>query len=185
MDLIEALETRRSIRNFQDRPVERDVIEKLITLATQAPSAMNSQPWAFVVIADKSKLQEYSTRAKEYLLATMDLHPLMEKYRPLLSRKAFNIFYKAPVAVVIYAKPEGPAPEDDTCLAAQNFMLAAHNEGLGTCWIGFSKDLLNSSELKAELGIPDEYTAAAPMILGYPATEPPAVPRKDPEIYYR
>ncbi len=60
MDLIEALETRRSIRNFQDRPVERDVIEKLITLATQAPSAMNSQPWAFVVITDKNKLQEYS-----------------------------------------------------------------------------------------------------------------------------
>lgn len=185
MDLIEALETRRSIRNFQDRPVECEVITKLITLATQAPSAMNAQPWAFVVITDKNKLEEYSTRAKEFLLSNMDLHPLMEKYRPLLSRKAFNIFYKAPVVVAIYAKPEGPAPDDDTCLAAQNFMLAAHNEGLGTCWIGFSKDFLNLGEVKAELGVPAEYTAAAPMILGYPATQPPAMPRKEPEIYYR
>jgi len=185
MNLIEALETRRSIRNYQTRTVEREVIEKLITLATQAPSAMNSQPWAFIVITDKNQLEKYSTRAKEILLSTMDLHPLMEKYRALLSRKAFNIFYNAPVMVAIYAKPEGPAPEDDTCLAAQNFMLAAHNEGLGTCWIGFSKEFLNSAEFKSELGIPEDYTAAAPMILGYPATEPPAVPRKDPEIYYR
>ena len=185
MDLIEALETRRSIRNFQDRPVEREVVEKLITLATHAPSAMNSQPWAFVVITDKSKLEEYSTKAKELLLSTMELHPLMEKYRGILSRKSFNIFYKAPVLVVIYAKPEGPAPEDDASLAAQNFMLAAHNEGLGTCWIGFSKDFLNSDEFKTEIGIPSEYTAAAPLIVGYPATEPPAVKRKDPETYYR
>jgi nitroreductase len=185
MDLIKALETRRSVRNYQERGVAREVIEKLITLATQAPSAMNSQPWAFVVITDKSKLEEYSARAKELLLQTMDRHPLMEKYRGTLSKKSFNIFYNAPVLVAIYAKSEGPAPEDDACLAAQNFMLAAHNEGLGTCWIGFSRDLLDSIEFKTELGIPGEYVAAAPMILGYPAADPPAVPRKDPEIYYR
>ena len=101
-----------------------------------------------------------------------------------LSRKAFNIFYNAPVLIVIYAKPEGPVPEADSCLAAQNLMLAAHNEGLGTCWIGFSRDFLNTSELKAELGIPDEYVAAAPLVLGYAAIDHPAVPRKDPEIYY-
>lgn len=184
MDLIKALETRRSVRNYQKRGVDQETIEKLIALATLAPSAMNAQPWAFVVITDKSKLDEYSTRAKGILLASMALHPLMKKYRALLSRKSFNIFYNAPVLVALYAKPEGPAPEDDTCLAAQNFMLAAHNEGLGTCWIGFSKEMLNSDEFKAELGIPVEYTAAAPMILGYPATNPPAVQRKNPEIYY-
>jgi nitroreductase len=185
MDLIQALETRRSVRKYQNRGIDREVIERLITLATQAPSAMNAQPWAFVVITDRSKLVEYSTRSKALLLSTMDQHPLMAKYRALLSRKSFDIFYHAPVLVAIYAKPEGPAPEDDTCLAAQNFMLAAHNEGLGTCWIGFSKDFLNSSEFKMELGIPGEYVAAAPMILGYPAAEPPAVVRKDPEIYWK
>ncbi len=185
MDLIKALETRRSVRSYQDRTVANEVIEKLINWATQAPSAMNSQPWAFLVISDKAKLVEYSTRAKEILLSTMDQHPLMEKYRGALSRRVFNIFYNAPVLVAIYAKPEGPAPEADTCLAAQNFMLAAHNEGLGTCWIGFSRELLDSSEFKAEMGIPEEYVAAAPMILGYPAADSPAVPRKDPEIYYR
>ena len=177
MDLIQVLETRRSIRRYEDRGVDRTLIEKLITLATQAPSAMNAQPWAFAVITDKQKLEEYSTQSKALLLDTMDQHPLFQRYRAALSRKAFNIFYNAPVLIVIYAKPEGPVPEADACLAA-------HNEGLGTCWIGFSRDFLNSSELKAELGIPDEYTAAAPLVLGYAAIDHPAVPRKDPEIYY-
>ena len=184
MDLINALETRRSVRKYEARPVEREVIEKLVQLATQAPSAMNAQPWVFAVFSDKARLEEISTRAKAIVLEGMHEHPALEKYRGALSKRAFNIFYNAPVLVVIYAKPEGPEPETDSCLAAQNFMLAAHNEGLGTCWIGFSRDFLNTSELKAELGIPDEYTAAAPLVLGYAAIDHPAVPRKEPEIYY-
>ena len=81
MDLIQALETRRSIRRYAEQGVDRALIEKLIALATQAPSAMNAQPWAFAVITDRQKLQEYSTRAKELLLATMDQHPLFQRYR--------------------------------------------------------------------------------------------------------
>lgn len=185
MDLINALETRRSVRKYEARPVEREVIEKLVQLATQAPSAMNAQPWVFAVFSDKARLEEISTRAKAIVLEGMHEHPALEKYRGALSKRAFNIFYNAPVLVVIYAKPEGPEPETDSCLAAQNFMLAAHNEGLGTCWIGFAKYLLDSAEFKAEVGIPAEYVAAAPMILGYPAVEHPPVPRKTPEVYYR
>ena len=184
MDLIHALETRRSVRKYEARPVEREVVEKLIRLATQAPTAMNAQPWVFAVFTDKAKLEEYSTRAKALVLEGMHEHPLLEKYRGALSKRGFNIFYNAPTLVVIYAKQEGPEPETDACLAAQNFMLAAHNEGLGTCWIGFSRYLLDSAEFKAEVGIPAEYVAAAPMILGYPAVEPAPVPRKAPEVYY-
>ncbi len=185
MDMIEALETRRSVRRYQDKTVDQPVIEKLISLATHAPSAMNSQPWVFVVITDKNKLVEYSTRSKALLLQTMNEHPLLEKYRGALSKKAFNIFYNAPSLAIVYAKPEGPEPETDACLAAQNFMLAAHNEGLGTCWIGFARDFFNSAEFKSEIGLPQEYLAAAPMIFGFPAGENPAVPRKTPEIFYR
>lgn len=57
-------------------------------------------------------------------------------------------------------------------------MLAAHNEGLGTCWIGFSRDFLNTSELKAELGIPDEIRRRHPLVLGYAAIDHPSVPRR-------
>ena len=184
MDFIETVSTRRSIRRYQDRPVEREVVEKLISLATQAPTAMNAQPWVFAVITDKSRLKTYSNRAKELLLQTMNEHPLLEKYRGALNKKAFNIFYNAPALVVIYAKPEGPEPETDACLAAQNFMLAAHHEGLGTCWIGFARDYLDTDECKQELGIPLECVAAAPMVLGYAAKEIPAVPRKEAEIYW-
>ncbi len=95
MDMIEALETRRSVRRYQDKTVDQPVIEKLISLATHAPSAMNSQPWVFVVITDKNKLVEYSTRSKALLLQTMNEHPLLEKYRGALSKKAF-IFFTTP-----------------------------------------------------------------------------------------
>ena len=62
-------------------------------------------------------------------------------------------------------------------------MLAACCLGLGTCPIGFAIPLLNTTEVKAELGIPPEVTAIAPIIVGVPRGEAPLVPRKKPEIY--
>ena len=185
MDLIQALESRRSVRKYLDKEVVSELIEKIIGLATLAPSAMNSQPWVFVVIGDRQKLAEISDRAKTLLLERLHEHPPLEKYRGALSKRAFNIFYNAPVLVAIYARPEGPEPETDACLAAQNLMLAAHNEGLATCWIGFARAFLDTAEFKAEIGLPPEYMAAAPVILGYPAVETAAVPRRSPEIYWK
>lgn len=185
MDLIHALETRRSVRKYLDKPVEPEWIEKIIGLATLAPSAMNSQPWLFVVIQDRQKLAEISDQAKTLLLEHLHEHPPLEKYRGALSKKNFNIFYNAPALIAIYARPEGPEPETDACLAAQNLMLAAHNEGLATCWIGFARAFLDSDECKTEMGLPLEYKAAAPVIIGYPAIETAAVPRKSPEIHWK
>lgn len=94
----------------------------------------------------------------------------------------FNIFYDAGTLVVIWAKPMGPFVAADCWLAAQNLMLAACAKGLGTCVIGFAVGALNTPEWKAHLGVPAEWTAIAPIIVGAPAGSTPPVPRKKPEI---
>jgi len=182
MDLMEAIENRRSVRSYTGQRVERDQVEKLIRAAVQAPSASNSQPWAFVVVQDEKLLGEYSTRAKEHLLAAIDRLPGLAKYQGMLANAAFNIFYGAGTLVIICAKPGGMHVHGDCCLAAQNLMLAAHGLGLGTCWIGFATDFLNLPATKRELGIPDGCSVVAPIIVGYPRGRIPQLTRDEPEI---
>jgi nitroreductase len=184
MDLNKAINNRRSVRHYSAKKVAKETLDTLLRSAVQAPSASNSQPWAFAVIQDADLLKRYSDKAKSLLLTRSDEQPLLAKYRGMLSQTDFNIFYNAGTLVIIYAKPEGSHPEGDCCLAAQNLMLAAYDQGLGTCWIGFAVFLLNQPEIKAELGVPKEYTAVAPVIMGYPQGDIPRLSRKEPEILF-
>ena len=184
MELKQAVHTRRSIRNYSPEPVSREQVSEILNAAVQAPSAMNSQPWAFAIIQDAAYLKTLSERSKAFLLSVMENMPVLEKYRPAMTNEEFNIFYNASTLIIIYAKPEGPHPEEDCCLAAQNIMLTTHDLGLGSCWIGFARPLLNQPELKKELGIPAEYTAVAPLIIGYPAGKSVDLPKKEPEILF-
>jgi len=84
MDIKDAVYTRRSVRNYLDKPVDKAVIEQLIDAAIQAPNAMNSQPWAFGIVQGKDALAELSTRAKAYLLSVLDRMPALENYRSVL-----------------------------------------------------------------------------------------------------
>lgn len=182
VELKDAIYHRRSIRKYKPQQVSKDDIRTLMDAAVQAPSASNSQPWAFAVIQDQGILNNYSDQAKKLLLEQIDSYPPLAKYRTALSNPGFDIFYGAPTLLIIYAKPVGPHPEGDCCLAAQNIMLAAHSMGLGTCWIGFAHPLLNSDEIKQALGAPTDYTAVAPLIIGYPDGNMPAIRKKEPEI---
>lgn len=182
MDLMETIYHRRSVRNFAIKPIEKTTIETLLEAAVQAPSAMNSQPWAFAVIQDQQWLKKCSDQAKSFLLSHLEHFPPLRKYEAALGNPSFQIFYNAPALVVIYAKPESPHTVEDSSLAAQNLMLAAHSLGLGTCWIGFATPLLNLPEWKQELGAPPEYAAIAPIIIGYPQTVLPQLEKKSPDI---
>ena len=184
MDFWEVLTNRRSIRNFTDQPIEKELVEKLLWAATQAPSAMNSQPWAFAVIQDKALLKQYSDQAKTYLLSVLDDYPPLIRYQAALSNPDFNIFYGASTLLIILARSTGPHPNEDCCLAAQSTLLAAHALGLGTCWIGFATPLLNQPKVKEELDIPADYSVVAPLIVGYPQGNLPPSPRNQPEVLF-
>ena len=76
----------------------------------------------------------------------------------------------------------GPWITEDCALAAENLMLAAYAEQLGTCWIGFAQAYLNTAEGKAAVGIPEAWIPVAPIIVGRPQHASGSISRKDPEI---
>jgi nitroreductase len=100
----------------------------------------------------------------------------------LIAQPDFNIFYNANTLITICAQGTGPFVTADCWLAAQNLMLAARAEGLGTCVIGFAMAALNTPESKRELNIPGDMMAVAPIIVGVPHGDTPATSRKAPRI---
>lgn len=183
MDLNEAIYQRRAVRRFRDEEVEAAAVQRLLDAAAQAPSVLNQQAWAFGVFHGRKRLESFSERAKWHLLATypstMELHMRTEEF---YSREEYNVFHGADTLIVIYATKGRENPEEQCFLAAQNLMLAAHGLGLGTCPVGYVRSWLNLPEVKRELGVPDHYTAVFPVVVGYPAGETAAPPRRPPEI---
>lgn len=178
VDIVKAIYQRRAVREYTNVPVSRPLLEQLIADATQAPSSMNLQPWAFAVFTGLEKLRAYSERAREYMLAK---HPSPQLEHMLAP--GINIFHDAPALVVICAVNALPQSAEDCSLAAENLMLSAYARGLGTCPIGFSREWLNLPEVKAELGIPAEARPAFAVVVGFPKAQPAAHGRKPPLIY--
>ncbi len=182
MDVNGAIYGRRSVREYTTRSVDPQVIGRLIDAAVHAPNAVNQQPWTFTVVRDQTLLAQISNDAKRYMLATMPLGRHSDYFRSRLSDPNFHIFYRAPVLIVISATEQGPWIVEDCALAAENLMLAAHADGLGTCWIGFAQSFLNTPEGKKALDLPVAWVSVAPIIVGYPKAATPAVPRMEPAV---
>jgi nitroreductase len=100
----------------------------------------------------------------------------------MLGDANFQIFYHAPALILISGIAQRAWVVEDCALAAENLMLAAFGEGLGTCWIGFAQSFLNTSAGKNALGLPATFVPVAPIIVGHPKSEPAPVARKEPEI---
>jgi len=151
---LEPLLSRRSIRRFEDREVPDELLLKAVDVARQAPSARNSQPWHFVIIKDREKLEELS---KIHVGAA-----------PLRNAKA---------AIVVLADIEA-SPHSyvaDAAIAATYLWLALHCLGLGAVWI---QTLRNIEEVRAVVKAPGRYVPVAIFAVGYPAERPSAKPRK-------
>ena len=187
MNLKEALDSRRAMREYTAAAVEEQTIRDLIGAAIMAPSAVNEQPWTFTVVRDRSVLDRFSSQAKALMLASPDFSRDHHSghFASVLGDPEFNIFYQAPVLIVISAALAGPWAVVDCTLAAENLMLAAHGAGLGSCWIGFAQAYLNTDAGKELLGMPAAWLPVAPIIIGHPKGVAPAVPRKEPVIHWK
>jgi len=183
VELIDAIYKRRAVRSYTDRAVERETILRMLQAAVQAPSAINVQPWTFGVIQDRGLLQQYSDRARAYFLQTLG-SSIPAELHDMVTKPDFNLFYNASALILICATSGESSAAEDCCLAAQNLMLAACDQGLGTCPIGFARPWLQLPEVKAELGIPADYTPITPFVLGYPTAMPPPVVRREPQILF-
>ncbi len=182
MDLKNAVYGRRAVRDYASDPVNDEIVQNLISAAIQAPSAMNQQLWAFTVVRDQTLLDRISRESKAYMLGNAPAGSVPSHLSAMLHNPDFHIFYHAPVLIVITATADGPWIVEDCALAAQNLMLSAFAQGLGSCWIGFAQKWLGTPDGKAALGIPAAHVPVAPIIIGRPKAPAPAIPRKAPDI---
>ena len=180
MDVIEAIHGRRSIRAYRPELVQRALIEDVIWAAIQAPTppASGETPWAFCVVEGVGRLAAYGARAKQY---ARDHQPIGRRWT-WPDKPDFKVFWDAPALVLICGENGNTEAAFDCCRAGQNFMLAAHAHGLGSCWVGAPLPWLNSAEVAQELGVPAGFDSIVALILGYPAEEPVSNPRPRPVI---
>jgi len=134
------------------------------------------------VVRDKAVLAKISREAKAHMLKTTPIALMSHHFDEILNDANFDIFYRAPVLILISTVAAMPWAVEDCALAAENLMLAARDADLGTCWIGFSQAWLGTAAGKALLKLPDAYQPVAPIIVGHPKSSPAPVPRKAPEI---
>jgi nitroreductase len=181
MDVMKATDNRWSVRAYTDHPVDKTTVEALIKGATFAPSSMNEQPWAFVVILNATQLAQCSDRIKRHVLKHLKPESPSAKFRDMAYDPDYDIFQRART-LIICASPDADNGKEDCSLAARNLMLAAYTIGLGTCPIGFALLWLNQTRIKRSLGIPDDYVPVFAVVVGYSSGEAPPVQRRAPEM---
>jgi nitroreductase len=173
MDLDEAIQGRRSIRSYEDRPVPMELIREVLEAGTWAPSAKNGQQWRFTVLAGASKKRLTD-------LFRSELEALKVKIGMVQMGSSFGscgIMERAPVLIMVWnAGDHGWETEAHSVAAAiQNMLLKAHGLGLGSLWIG---DIYYTKEaLERHLGKPWKLMAA--VTLGWPESTP-SPPSKKP-----
>ena len=192
VDLFEAIRERRSARVFKPDPVPRDTIEEVIKLATQAPSAMNLQPWEFYIAIGEEKERLSRTlikayREKQFSCGPGTSTPLPKIYsqrggaslnfmKPILEKMGTNFdqfinegscnFYGAPIAAIICLDDLFPNSRMvDIGITLGYLVLSAHGLGLNTCPIGLIAAY--EDEIKDVLNIPDSKRVIIGVALGY------------------
>jgi len=183
MDLIQLLEKRRTIRDFEERQVPLDIIKEIINDSIKAPNAGNRQPWGFIIINNSEWIKKLSDSSKKCMLEGIEKkpNPSMDQYKEILKNKDFNVFYNAPSLIYITGSRNVPTLSVDCALVAGYFMLSATSRGLGTCWVGLG-GAINDPEIQKEIGLPENHKIIASLIIGYPKGIPPMPERKEPKI---
>jgi len=183
--VIEAIRKRRSVRSYQAKPVPRDIVNAIIDAGNEAPSAMNSQPWRFVVIEDsgvkKTLLKAALPNARKILEVVKESDPV--RYEAILKRLNESpdpVYYSAPVIVFVIGS--GRYAHHSCPLACENMMLAAHSLGVGSCWVGFGSMVTDDEEVKKILDLKDDETIFGPILLGYPEGYPERPQKKEPAM---
>uniref|UniRef100_E6QTV3 Nitroreductase n=1 Tax=mine drainage metagenome TaxID=410659 RepID=E6QTV3_9ZZZZ len=181
--LFEAILARRSVRAYAPDELDRKAIQTLLNAAVRAPTAMHEEPWAFVVIQNKPLLKQLSDLAKPFFIERLHRTPQAGSHAiDRFADPAFNLFYDAGTLILICTQLSGPFVEADCWMAAENLMLSAVANGLGTCVIGSSIEALNTRVAKEKLDIPADFKVVAAIIAGVPRGETAVTDRKTPFI---
>jgi nitroreductase len=187
-DVIEIIKMRRCVRQYLDKEIPDEDISFLIDCAGYAPSGLNMQPWAFLVIKNNDKILQLSETCKKSMIPLLEnmknTSKVASEFLTFLRQKESNIFYGAPVLVIILGNRTAATAVYDCAMAAQTMMLAAQSIGIGSCWIGAAQHSLMDEKLLKELGAPEGYIHVAPLIFGYPKGETEMPERIEPKVVW-
>lgn len=171
-DLLELMKTRRSVRKYKPDMIPQDVLDRIIIAGTYFATGRNLQSPIIIAVTNKEmrdKISEMNRKIGGWA-------------------EGFDPFYGAPVILIVLADKSCPTYIYDGSLVMGNLMLAAHNEGVGSCWIHRAKEEFESEEGKEilrSLGIEGEYEGIGHCALGYTEGEyPEGHERKDNWVYY-
>ena len=166
METLKAIKTRRSIRQYENRPVPAELVTQLLAAAMQAPSAMNQQSWEFVVIDDR---------------AILDAIPSYSPYAEMC--------LQAPLAILVCGDTRSLKAADhwieDCSAATQNLLLAAHDAGLGAVWTAANANPVREAAFRDALNLPAGIKPLVLVPIGYPAEEKEPEDRFLPERVHR
>ncbi|MEJ5292502.1 MAG: nitroreductase family protein [Candidatus Methanosuratincola sp.] len=142
MEVFEAILKRRSVRSYLPDPIPQEKVNRILEAGRLSPSAMNRQPWHFVVVTDPEKRKE------------------------LAHGKFGGMLKEAPLVIVGCGDREASPKwyKVDTAIALQTMVIAATGEGLGTCWVGS----FDEARVKGVLKIPERYEVVSLLAVGYP-----------------
>jgi nitroreductase len=141
MEVYEAVRTVLAVRKYQDKPVPKEVLRRIVEAGRLTASSMNGQPWHFIVVDDRDTLRKLGA---------------LVKTGPYIAGAA---------AAVVVSLDKTPYAVSDGSRAVQSMILAAWSEGVASNWVGF----MGMSEIKPLLGIPAGQDVLAVVSLGYPA----------------
>ncbi len=170
MDTLECIRTRRSCKSYRPEMPSDELIGKVAEAGTYAPTGMGMQSPLIVAVTSRETRDELSRMNAEVLGTGSDP------------------FYGAPVIVVVLADKSRSTYVNDGSLVMENMMLAAHDLGLGSCWIHRAKQVFSSErgrQLLKDWGIEGDYEGIAHLALGYPDGDfRPGKPRKPDYVRY-
>ncbi len=191
--IVQFLRSRRSVRRFKKKPVEREVLRQLIEIARYAPTGSNMQLVKWLVIDDRQQLHQLAEAVVAWMRALLAADPGATA-RPYLPRlvKGWDagrdtVLWDAPCLIVAMAPAADRTGMVNLSLALSYLELAAPAYGLGTCWAGVLQGAIMSVPgIKSAVGIPDHYPSYYPMILGYSKVRYHRLPeRRAPKILWK
>ena len=210
-DFMKFTRSRRSMRQFQAKPLAEEDIEKILQAMRYSPSASNRQNRNYIVLTKPEDIAFLADRvsllmvkAKRYLF----LRYLIAPFTSGLVRKRIlnpktkvrlqiffddkksgkdSIFFKAPCVIIVHAPPYSKMTASDSAIAVTHGMLAAHSMGLGTCWIGFAQEhLWRNSKSRKWLGVPKQNNVYGVFVVGHPdLTYVRAPPRREAKVKWK
>jgi nitroreductase len=171
------LMSRRSVREFKDKPIGRETLEILLDVARRAPTASNSQKLHWIVVEDGARVHALSAEAMNWLRISGISQAQLAQWE-----QGYDFVLRAAPVVIVACTPADYAWGKEDCAIALTFLeLAAEARGLGVCWAGYLTRVASvHAPIRQALSVPDGYVVHGGLMLGEPKYAYRLIPPRKP-----